>query len=138
MSVEIDPNKTCADLGIVISDWEATKKFYCETLGFQHVMDMPFPLGDGGTMHRVQAGDVTLKLSQHNTMPASRNPPGGAKTAIGIRYFTFWVRNLDEVVAKCAAGGYVIAVPITLVRAGTRIAIVEDPDGNWVEFLQAN
>jgi glyoxylase I family protein len=97
---------------------------------------MAFPLGDGGTMHRVQAGDVTLKLSQHNTVPAAKNPPGGATTAVGIRYFTFWVRNLVEVVDKCTAGGYSLAVPVTTVRAGTQIAIVEDPDGNWVEFLQ--
>ncbi len=138
MSVEIDPNKTSVDLGIIISDWEATRKFYCETLGFEHVMDMAFPLGDGGTMHRVQAGDVTLKLSQHNKTPEARNPAGGATTAVGLRYFTFWVRNLDDIVARCTAGGYAVAIPITEVRPGTRIAMVEDPDGNWVEFLQMN
>jgi glyoxylase I family protein len=138
VSVEIDPKKTCVDLGIVISDWEASRTFYCDTLGFEHVMDMPFPLGDGGTMHRVQAGDVTLKLTRHNTVPTAKNPLGGATTAVGIRYFTFWVRNLDDIVTRCAAAGYTIPIPVTEVRPGTRIAMVEDPDGNWVEFLQMN
>jgi hypothetical protein len=28
-----------------------------------------------------------------------------------------------------------VRVPITEIRPGIEIAIVEDPDGNWVEFL---
>jgi hypothetical protein len=29
-----------------------------------------------------------------------------------------------------------VVVPITELRLGITIAIVEDPDGNWVEFLE--
>jgi predicted enzyme related to lactoylglutathione lyase len=29
-----------------------------------------------------------------------------------------------------------VAVPPLEIQAGVRIAMVEDPDGNWVEFLQ--
>jgi predicted enzyme related to lactoylglutathione lyase len=41
-------------------------------------------------------------------------------------------------VDACAAGGYKVAVGVREFRPGTTIAIVEDPDGNWVEFLQAS
>jgi len=40
-------------------------------------------------------------------------------------------------VAACQAGGYTVAVAPREIRPGVRIAMVEDPDGNWVEFLQA-
>jgi glyoxylase I family protein len=133
---QIDPKKDGVDLGIIIRDWEASKRFYCDTLGFTHVIDMPFPL-QPGTMHRVQAGSTTLKLSQFDTTPAAQNPPGGAPTALGIRYFTVWVRNLADVAEACAAGGYKIPIPATEVRPGVKILMVEDPDGNWVEFLQS-
>jgi catechol 2,3-dioxygenase-like lactoylglutathione lyase family enzyme len=46
------------------------------------------------------------------------------------------VTNLEAITQKCADAGITIAVPLTEVRPGVRISIVEDPDGNWVEFLQ--
>jgi glyoxylase I family protein len=136
MTVEIDPNKTGVDLGIIVSNWDATKAFYCDTLGFEHVVDIPFPLGPGGTMHRVQAGDCTLKLTEFAVSLDAKNPPGGATGGIGLRYFTFWVRNLEEIHQRCVDGGYTISVPVTEVRPGVRIFLVDDPDGNAVEFLQ--
>jgi glyoxylase I family protein len=138
MTVSIDPKKTGIDIGIIIRDWDASKRFYCETLGFEHSADIPFPLGDGGTMHRVQAGTCTMKLTQLNNTPSEQNPPGGATGGVGIRYFTFWVSNLDEIHAKCVSAGYHIAVPMTEVRPGVRIFLVDDPDGNAVEFLEAS
>ena len=86
-------------------------------------------------MHRVQAGSVTIKLTKHSPNPAAQNPPGGAPTAVGIRYFTFSVQNLEAIVERCSAAGYTIAIPIVEVRPGVRITMIEDPDGNWVEFL---
>jgi catechol 2,3-dioxygenase-like lactoylglutathione lyase family enzyme len=136
MSAQIDPNKTSIDLGVSIRDSAASLKFYCETLGLEHVMDMPMPLGSGGTMHRIACGSSTLKLTKMNDEPKAQNPGGGPAGGVGIRYFTLWISNLDEMVAKCEAGGYAVVQPIREVRPGTRIAIVEDPDGNWVEFLQ--
>ncbi|MCH7958914.1 MAG: VOC family protein, partial [Candidatus Hydrogenedentes bacterium] len=38
-------------------------------------------------------------------------------------------------VEACREGGYKIVVPETEIAPGLKIAMVEDPDGNWVEFL---
>jgi glyoxylase I family protein len=35
------------------------------------------------------------------------------------------------------AAGHKIVRPRTEVRPGVAIGMVEDPDGNWVEFIQA-
>ena len=37
----------------------------------------------------------------------------------------------------CADAGYAVKVKVTTIRPGITISMVEDPDGNWVEFLQA-
>ena len=43
--------------------------------------------------------------------------------------------NLDELVAAAGDAGYKVVVGRTEIRPGISIAIIEDPDGNWVELL---
>jgi predicted enzyme related to lactoylglutathione lyase len=47
------------------------------------------------------------------------------------------VSNLEEITNACGAAGYKVVVPPREIRTGISISIVEDPDGNWVEFLQS-
>ena len=56
--------------------------------------------------------------------------------AVGLRYFTFSVADLDELMADLKANGVPVIRDVTEMSAGVRIAIVEDPDGNHVEFLE--
>ncbi len=133
MALEL--TKPGIDLGIVISDSERSLAFYRDVLGLEHIMDMPMPIGGGGTMHRMACGDSTLKLVAFDDTPPP-GVPGGMTGATGIRYVTLSVANLDEVVADCEAAGVTIVVPVTEIRPGVSIAMVEDPDGNWVEFLR--
>ncbi len=127
--------KDSIDLGIVVSDGEAALKFYRDTLGFEHVGDMP--MGGGSTMHRLMCGTSLIKVISGSNPPA-KAAPGGIQGATGYRYWTISVSNINDVVAACEAGGYKVAVGVREFRPGVTIAIVEDPDGNWVEFLQAS
>lgn len=136
MAISLDPSKSGVDIGIVISDSAKSLHFYRDTLGLEHVMDMPMPVGGGGTMHRVACGGTTLKLVCWQQTPDGANPPGGLSTATGLRYITLWITNLDDAVAACAAAGYHVATKPVEVRPGVRIAMIEDPDGVWVELLQ--
>ncbi len=128
--------KSAVDLGIVIRDSERSLGFYCGLLGLQHVADIPMPIGGGGTMHRVQCGNSLLKLICFDTTPGPANGPGIAG-ALGFRYLTLIVSNLDEILQTCVDAGVTLAVPATDLRPGVRIGIVEDPDGNWVEFVES-
>ncbi len=135
--LQLDPNKLAVDLGISIQNWEATKAFYCDVLGMEHVADMPVPtvIGSGGLMHRVQSGETTLKFVEMNN-PSRTLVPGGPGRAMGLRYMTIWVRNLRDVVEECRAANFRIALEPVQVRPGVMITMIEDPDGNWVELLQ--
>ena len=132
MGVQI--TKDSIDLGIVVSDAEAALRFYRDTLGFEHVGEMPMP--GGGTMYRLLCGTSLIKLvSPSASLPAA--VPGGIQGAYGYRYWTISVSNIEEITQACADAGYAVKVKVTNLRPGITISIVEDPDGNWVEFLQA-
>jgi catechol 2,3-dioxygenase-like lactoylglutathione lyase family enzyme len=122
------------DLGIVVSDAEASLAFYRDALGFAVAGSNPLP--GGGTMHRLTCGASTLKLCAPDPAAASTAPGGGLFTAQGIRYFTISVTNIDELVASLAAAGTPVVWDPRDIAPTARVAIVQDPDGNHVEFLQ--
>src|SRR4029077_2470245 len=124
--------KDSIDLGIVVRDPERSLAFYRDTLGFKD--DGTMPIGGGRTMYRLYCGTSLIKLVHHpKELPAAA--PGGINRALGYRYWTISVDNIQEVVDACNAAGFKIEVPVTELRPGVTIAMVEDPDGNWVELL---
>lgn len=137
MGVELA--RTAIDLGIVIRDSGRSLGFYRDLLGLVHEGDMPMPgLGGGGTMHRLRCGESLIKLVKFDAVPEDGAPRGGVDAATGFRYMTMHVTNLEALVAACKDAKVKVAVPIREIRAGVRIAIVTDPDGNLVEFVQTD
>jgi catechol 2,3-dioxygenase-like lactoylglutathione lyase family enzyme len=133
MTVQL--TKDSIDLGIHVKDPEKSLAFYRDTLGFELVGEADMP--GGMHMWRLMCGTSMIKLVNFVKGPKAETPGGGIIGANGYRYWTISVSNLDEIAAKCEAAGYKLAVPVTTIRPGTAIAMVEDPDGNWVEFLAA-
>ena len=128
--------KNAIDLGIVITDSEASLAFYRDVLGFEHVADSPMPPPLAGTMHRLNCGDTLVKLVKLDEVPEARPAKGGIGGATGYRYFTMIVSNLAEITKAVADAGYKVRIDNAEIRPGTSISMVEDPDGNWVEFVQ--
>jgi catechol 2,3-dioxygenase-like lactoylglutathione lyase family enzyme len=76
-----------------------------------------------------------VKLVRFDDLSDASNPGGGLGSATGLRYLTILVANLNEVMAECEAAGVKVLTPVHEIRPGAIIGIVEDPDGNVVEFL---
>jgi len=134
--VGIELTKSAIDLGIVVRDKDAALRFYRDTLGFTFVEESA--LAGGTKMQRLMCGDSMIKLVSPGTPPEAQAPGGGVFGASGYRYWTISVANLEEVVGAAKAAGYRVPVDVTEIAPGRRIAMVEDPDGNWVEFLQSS
>ncbi len=126
--------KQAIDLGIVTRDAGALLAFYRDTLGLP--LEATIPMPGGGTMHRLKAGDSVIKIVATEPSPAADAVPGGIRTATGYRYWTLTIADLAVNVARCEAAGYKTVVPIKTIRPGVSIAIIADPDGNWVELLE--
>jgi len=125
--------KPALDLGIISNDLQPMLDFYQQVLGLpvEAVIDMP----GGGVMHRLKVGESILKIIETEPRPTSSAPPGGIRGATGLRYLTLHVADLDAAIGAVEAAGQPVVVPRKTIRPGVTIAIVADPDGNWVELL---
>lgn len=125
--------KSAIDLGIITNNLEPMLAFYGDLLELEveAVIDMP----GGGVMHRFKAGDSIIKVIETDPKPEVNAAPGGIRGATGHRYWTIHVMDLPGAMDKLEAAGVKIVVPSKTIRNGVTIAIVADPDGNWVELL---
>jgi catechol 2,3-dioxygenase-like lactoylglutathione lyase family enzyme len=125
------PAKESLDLGIVVSDIQASLHFYKDILGLEFVGTTPVWFG---TMHRLRFGTSDFKLIEPQKVP----PKGaiGLENQVGFRYVTFQVKSLSELCAAIKSKGVEFTLPEREIRPGVRIAMVKDPDGNIVEFVE--
>ena len=127
----IKPAKGSLDLGVIVSDIKASLDFYQNILGLEFVGSVPLWFG---TMHRLRFGTSDFKLIEPKVVP----PRGaiGLENQLGFRYVTFVIENLSELCSDLKNIGIEFVLPETTIRPGVRIAMVKDPDGNIVEFVE--
>jgi len=125
------PAKDSLDLGIIVSDIKASLNFYQNILGLEFVGITPVWFG---TMHRLRFGASDFKLIEPKTVP----PQGiiGLENQLGFRYVTFVIKNISQICSELKDKGVEFTLPETEIRPGVRIAMVKDPDGNIVEFVE--
>lgn len=126
--------KDSIDLGIITKNPDKMLSFYRDTLGL--AVDGEIPMPGGGVMHRLKCGSTIIKIVVNGKEPRAESPPGGIGGATGYRYWTITIDNLEQAAKTCEDAGYKVVVPVTEFRPGVSISIIEDPDGNWVEFVQ--
>lgn len=125
------PAKNSLDLGVIARDIKASLHFYQKLLGLEFVGTTPLWFG---TMHRFRFGESDFKLIEPKEVP----PVGamGLENQLGFRYVTFVIENLTELCDDLKKNGIEFTVPEREFRPGVRIAMVKDPDGNIVEFVE--
>jgi len=125
------PAKESLDLGVIVSDIKASLNFYQNILGLEFVGITPVSFG---TMHRLRFGTSDFKLIEPKTVPARGKI--GLENQLGFRYVTFVIENLSQLCSELKNKGIEFALPETEVRPGVCVAMVKDPDGNIVEFVE--
>jgi catechol 2,3-dioxygenase-like lactoylglutathione lyase family enzyme len=125
------PAKNSLDVGVIVRDIKASLNFYQNILGLEFVGTFPLWFG---TMHRLRFGTSDFKLIDPSALP----PSGaiGLEKQLGFRYVTFVIENLSELCTELKNAGLEFTVPEKEIRPGVRIAMVKDPDGNIVEFVE--
>jgi catechol 2,3-dioxygenase-like lactoylglutathione lyase family enzyme len=140
--------KASIDLGIVTADGDRALRFYRDTLGL--TPEFSVPLYDGGVMHRLLCGTSIFKIMAPGVKPqggVTSTAPEEPTTEVeglvelcsqrsGYRFISIWVADLDAAFEQCVRDGAPVVYPALQSRPGVRVAVVEDPDGNWVEFVE--
>jgi catechol 2,3-dioxygenase-like lactoylglutathione lyase family enzyme len=134
------------DIGIVVRDGARALAFYQGVLGLE--LEHQVPLPDGGVLYRLLCGGSVLKVLAPLNPPASRSDPRadlpfatleglvqGCTETLGYCYIALTVSNLADVYLSCMALGCRPVFALAPSRPGTELAVVEDPDGNWVELV---
>ena len=127
-------NKPAIDIGIITKNPEGMMEFYQNLLGLP--LEATIPMPGGGTMRRLRVGDSVVKIIDTDPEPPTEAVPGGIRAATGYRYWTIHIRGLKETVEQIAEAGYEVILGPKVIREGVSIAMVVDPDGNWVELLE--
>lgn len=78
-----------------------------------------------------RCGDSLLRFSWDASAVAS-----GRMTALGYRYITIQVFDVDAEHARILARGGAEGSPPRTLGSVARISFVRDPDGNWIEISQ--
>jgi catechol 2,3-dioxygenase-like lactoylglutathione lyase family enzyme len=123
--------KEAVDMGVLSGDIDASLNFYRDVLGLEFVEKMP---ASNGTMYRLRFGRSDFKLID----PTNKPPQGpvGFNNQLGFRTVAFCISNLTEVCEELRSKGVEFVVEEKQARPGVRIAMVKDPDGNIVEFVE--
>lgn len=125
------------DLGIVTNNGDEMLEFYRDVVGLAYEATMKLEAVGIARMDRLRCSDSVLKLVTPMA-DVAEGTGGGLEGCTGMRYFTIAVDDVAAAAADCeAAGAPVVWSPLEI-RPGVTIAMVEDPDGNWVEFIQVS
>jgi catechol 2,3-dioxygenase-like lactoylglutathione lyase family enzyme len=127
----LKPAKDSVDIGIFVGDINKSLDFYNGLLGLEKIEELQTGFG---TLHRLRFGTTDVKL-----MDPKKVPPVGAvglEKQLGFRYITFVIRDLSGLCTALKDKGVEFTIPETQIRPGTRIAMVKDPDGNIIEFVE--
>ncbi|XWK85865.1 MAG: VOC family protein [Phormidium sp.] len=119
-------------VAIICSDYEKSKKFYVDILGFS-VIQETFREQRNSYKLDLRVGDTDqIELFSFPNSPQRTNNP----EACGLRHLAFQVSNLDTAVANLQSHG----VPVENIRVdeitGKRFTFFKDPDDLPLEIYE--
>lgn len=117
-------------IAIIVSDYEASKDFYVNKLGFQIVREN----------YRPERNDWKLDLKVNETTELEifgvKNPPARVTRpeAAGLRHLAFFTDNIEKTVAELKEKG-IVTEPIRVDEfSGEKFTFFADPDGLPIEL----
>ncbi|GLK84197.1 SMU1112c/YaeR family gloxylase I-like metalloprotein [Ancylobacter defluvii] len=118
-------------IAIICSDYQRSRRFYCETLGFP-VLHEVFRAERSSWKCDLDAGNARLELF---SFPAPAPRPSRPE-ACGLRHLAFATADLDEEIARLSRLGIDVEPVRTDPYTGRRFTFFADPDGLPLELYE--
>lgn len=116
-------------VAILVSDYEKSKDFYVNKLGFEVIRDNYRPNKDDYKLD-LKLGDCELEIFAVKHAPARPSYP----EALGLRHLAFYVEDIEETIAELAALG-IETEPVRVDEfTNRRMTFFRDPDGLPLEL----
>ena len=137
-------NPTTHHTGLTVIDLDRSIDFYTELLGctvesrfsvggeaLQTAVDTPEV---SGTFAHLRSGQTRIELVEYE--PAEEASTPESIPQLGATHLAFAVEDVDAFLKELPDDIESLSAPQTT-ESGTRIVFVRDPDGNFVELLEA-
>ena len=136
--------------GFVVRDLEASVNFYTEVMGLEVVrlMEREGPFIEqvlGFERARIKGAFLSMANGHSLELIQYLVPPSGQgkieRNDLRATHLAFWVENIEECYARMSEKGLrFISPPASFEQDGRvvrKAAYAQDPDGNWLEFVEA-
>lgn len=124
--------KSVHHIAIICSDYERSKKFYTEVLGFEILAENYRSERDSYKLDLILNGVYCIELFSFPEPPKRISRP----EASGLRHLAFSVNNIDESIKELASK-QVVCEPVRIDEfTGKRFTFFEDPDGLPIELVE--
>jgi catechol 2,3-dioxygenase-like lactoylglutathione lyase family enzyme len=136
--------------GFVVRDLEKSVEFYNEVVGLQVVRRGE---RDGGTISQIvgypdshlkmamlgidQVGGHILELIEYLN-PVSTDRPTQERAVLGASHLAFNVTDIQDTFQRLLDNGAKRLNPPVEVAPGRLACYLQDPDGNWIELIEAS
>ncbi len=119
-------------IAIICSNYEKSKSFYTESLGFTVVREVYRKARKSYKLDLALNGEYILELFSFENTPARPSYPEAA----GLRHLAFEVENIEEVV-QILKDKKIVSEPIrTDEFTGKRFTFIADPDNLPIELYE--
>lgn len=121
-------------IAIIASNYEVSKKFYCDVLGFELQSEVYREARDSWMANLAINGHYQIELFSFPSPPARTSRP----EACGLRHLAFSVDDVDASVAALNAAG-VVCEPVRIdEHSGKKFTFFSDPDDLPLELYEIN
>lgn len=120
-------------IAIIVSDYETSKRFYTETLGFTVMGEHYRAERNSYKLDLALNGQYLIELFSFPNPPARPSRP----EAVGLRHLAFSVTNLDAAIAHLNQQGILTEPVRTDEHTGRRFTFFADPDGLPLELYES-
>jgi len=119
-------------IAIICSQYETSKRFYCEILGFSVLAEVYREERDSWKADLALNGQYIIELFSFPAPPVRVSRP----EACGLRHLAFSVEDIDVAIAELNAAG-VICEPVRIdPYTGKKFTFFADPDNLPLELYQ--
>ncbi len=142
--------KPTVDIGIVARDAEKSARFYGETIGLKEIKGFSATAEFGRKIGLVDNHPIVVRVFVAEEVEGATRiklmsfPAANGKlpdrshihSTIGINYLTFFVKDMDQALARLKQAGIKPLGETPVALGGKRqLVAIRDPDGNFVELI---